>query len=70
LLLLVLLLLLLQLPSRIAHNWASMVLSSLLSVLTAWYFPHQTWASTGGLLLPNGLQLFIDRKGVGWTPPQ
>jgi hypothetical protein len=65
-----LLLRLLQLPSRIAHNWASMVLSSLLTVLTAWYFPNQAWARTGGLLLPNGLQLFIDRKGVGWTPPQ
>lgn len=59
-----------QLPSRVAHNWSSMLLSSLLSVLTAWYFPHQGWASSGGLLLPNGLQLFIDRKGVGWSPPQ
>lgn len=60
----------LQLPSRVAHNWASMLLSSLMSVLTAWYFPNQQWASSGGLALPNGLLLFIDRKGVGWTPPQ
>ena len=59
-----------QIPSRAAHNWSSMVLSSLLSVLTSFYFPHQAWSSSGGLLLPNGLQLFIDRKGVGWTPPQ
>jgi hypothetical protein len=61
---------LLQLPSRVAHNWVSTVLSSLLSVLTAWYIPQQGWASSSGLALPNGLQLFIDRKGVGWTGPQ
>jgi hypothetical protein len=47
-----------------------MVLSSMFGVLTAWHLPNKGWASSGGLLLPNGLQLWVDRQGVGWGPPQ
>lgn len=61
---------LLQLPSRVAHNWASMVLSAMLGVLSCCYIADQSWAQQGGLLLPNGLQLWIDRQGVGWTAPK
>jgi hypothetical protein len=59
----------LQFPSRTAQDWCTVVLSSLLSVLSNHYIPHTSWTSDGGLLLPNGLQLFIDRKGVGWNAP-
>jgi hypothetical protein len=59
-----------QLPSRVAHNWASMVLSSLLGVLSCWYVPDRAWPQQGGLLLPNGLQLWVDRQGVGWNAPK
>jgi hypothetical protein len=59
----------LQFPSRTAQDWCTVVLSSLLSVLSSHYLPHTSWTSNGGLLLPNGLQLFIDRKGVGWNAP-
>lgn len=58
-----------QFPSRTAQDWCTVVLSSLLSVLSNHYLPHTSWTSNGGLLLPNGLQLFIDRKGVGWNAP-
>ncbi|KAF6261252.1 hypothetical protein COO60DRAFT_1625449, partial [Scenedesmus sp. NREL 46B-D3] len=60
----------LRLPSRVAHNWASMVLSSLLGVLSCWCVPDRAWPQQGGLLLPNGLQLWVDRQGVGWSPPR
>ncbi|KAF8058035.1 proteasome activator subunit 4 [Scenedesmus sp. PABB004] len=59
----------LKLPSRVAHNWASMVLSSTLGVLSSWHVADPAWAQGGGLLLPSGLQLWIDRQGVGWSPP-
>ncbi|WIA33391.1 hypothetical protein OEZ86_006527 [Tetradesmus obliquus] len=59
----------LKLPSRVAHNWASMVLSSLLGVLSGWFVPDRAWPQTGGMLLPNGLQLWVDRQGVGWSAP-
>jgi hypothetical protein len=60
----------LQLPSRVAHNWASMVLSSMLGVLSCWYVPDRAWPQQGGMLLPNGLQLWVDRQGVGWSAPK
>lgn len=62
----------LQLPSRVAHNWSSMVISAMFGVLSGWYIdtPDQTWAQQGGLLLPGGLQLWVDRQGVGWKTPR
>jgi hypothetical protein len=47
-----------------------MVLSSMLGVLSCWYVPGRAWPQQGGLLLPNGLQLWVDRQGVGWSAPQ
>jgi hypothetical protein len=47
-----------------------MVLSSMLNVLSSWYVTDRSWPQQGGLLLPNGLQLWVDRQGVGWRPPE
>lgn len=56
-------------PSRVAFIWTSQLLSCALSSLTSWHWPA-SWASEPGRPhLPNGLQLFVDRQGTGWTPP-
>lgn len=47
-----------------------MVLSSMLGSLTGWRIPEAQWAQCGGRLLPDGLQLWIDRQGSGWCKPK
>jgi hypothetical protein len=62
----------LQLPSISTQAWGSFVLTAMLAQLTEWGVPEfKSWCSDGALLPPpSGLQLWIDRRGVGWRPPK